>query len=820
MKKIGLLVIVFLLEFPFLNLEAQQLIQNRSVTGVCYAGNKVNRVYIPPPKTFRTRSGSKGGGNITVIYTGFTVDAKAAVEFAANILESVLPADLKMTVKASWTKILTAGVLGNSSITGFAAGWAIDAFDPLAYYPVTVAEKISGKSLNEDNEADVELVLNSTAKWYLGTDGNTPVTKYDLVTVVIHELCHGLGFFDSMDAESSLGSYGLGTIPVIYDKFVENLIEKRLTDTASFSQNSKTLYDALVGGQLYFAGPLTRKYLSGGRARLYAPTTWDPGSSVSHLDELRTSQDDALMTPYVDYGEAIHDPGKLTLSILGDVGWINIRIIPEEIKDTEEHLTEIELNAVIRSDTVYNKDLVGLVYSFDDFLTADTLTMSAGALKNSYSGTIPVSSYNTKMDYYFYAIDGFLRVYRSPSLAEKNPFSVYIGTDTVKPVISHTPAEYYFEKIDSIRFKASVTDNLGVDTVYMEYSVNAGTSKFYGLKSDGLEEFAATLPVKTEMLKGRDSLEYRIIAIDKASGRNMRIAPSSGYYSIRIETMLPVVSSYSTDFTGAASEFFNSGFAIAKPEGFSNYGLHSEHPYKSPDEDYKSLEFSSVLRYPVIFDASGMIVSFKELVLVEPGAEGSVFGFSDFYDYVILEASKDFGKTWFSLADGYDSRIIPSWETAYNSSTDGQNSTYTGKESMMREHVFYPRISDRISGGDSLLIRFRLYSDPYANGWGWAIEDLKINPLVDRVEEITTSGMRVFPNPGDGRVNIILESDTDFKPVRISVYNYTGKCILHEESFTYEKATLDISGNPSGLYLIIINNGHSTKTIKYNLINR
>jgi hypothetical protein len=213
-----------------------------------------------------------------------------------------------------------------------------------------------------------------------------------------------------------------------------------------------------------------------------------------------------------------------------------------------------------------------------------------------------------------------------------------------------------------------------------------------------------------------------------------------------------------------------------------------------------------------------MIVSLKELVLVEPGAEGSVFGFSDFYDYVVLEASKDFGKTWFSLADGYDSRIIKSWETAYNSLTDGQNSTYEGKESMMLEHTFYPRISDNISEGDSLLIRFRLYSDPYANGWGWAIDDLKINPLVDQVEEISTLGIKVFPNPGNGLVNIIFQGTEDLKPVRINVYNYTGRCIVQEKTFNDERIMLDISGNPPGLYLIVINNGHSANAIKYNLI--
>ena len=143
-------------------------------------------------------------------------------------------------------------------------------------------------------------------------------------------------------------------------------------------------------------------------------------------------------------------------------------------------------------------------------------------------------------------------------------------------------------------------------------------------------------------------------------------------------------------------------------------------------------------------------ITFRELVLVEPGAEGSVFGFSDFYDYVIIEASKDFGKNWFALADGYDSRYISSWETAYNSKTDGQNSTFTGNESMMKEHAFYPRIQDRISNGDSLLIRFRLFSDPYANGWGWVIDDLKINPIVDKVENIYLPELRIFPNPGNG----------------------------------------------------------------------
>ncbi len=808
----------FLITFILCSINAQELIRNKSVTGVCYAGNKVTSIYIPPPKEFFNRSVSKGGGIINVTYSGFTPDAKKAMEYAVAILESVLPPDLKMTIKASWTKISSSGVLGNSSITAFAGGWGIDAFLPRAYYPVSVAEKISGKSLNEDYEADVELVLNSNISWYYPTDGKTPATKYDLVTVIIHELCHGLGFFDSMDVENNTGSYGLGNIPVIYDLFVENLDGKRLTDTLLFSQNTEALYRELVGGQLYFDGPLTKKYLAGGRARLYSPSIWDSGSSVSHLDETRTEKENALMTPYIDRGEAIHNPGKLTMSILGDLGWINTRILPRELKDTEEHISEIEIGAIIKSDTLFNRDNVGLVYSFDGFKTSDTLIMSALTSENLFTRKINILSYNTKLDYYFYAIDDFQRIYRSPSVAQKKPYSVFIGTDTVKPVITHSKTDYFFEKIDSINLTAKVTDNLGIDTVYIEYKINEGESRFLGLKQRPDNNYLLNLDVKPEHLKGGDILNYRFVAVDKAAGHNTRKLPSDGFYSIRIEALGTTVRSFSTDFSNAASDFFNSGFEITRPVNFSSNGLHSQHPYESPDKDYASLEFSSVLRHPVIFDASGMVISYDEVVLVEPGAEGSIYGFSDFYDYVIIEGSKDFGKNWFSLADGYDSRFLSTWEEAYNSSIEGQNSTYVGDESMMVKHTFYPKISDKISNGDSMLIRFRLYADPYARGWGWAIDDLKINPLVDNVVDQKISDVVVYPNPGHGLINISFNETNGNIPCHISIFNVTGQCILREESYSDPKLLIDISGHKPGIYFIVVRNNSVSRTFKYSLI--
>jgi len=797
---------------------AQDLVSNSSVTGVCYAGKKVKRIYIPPPKGFDRIPGSKGRGSITVFYYGFPDNAKTAMSYAVSILESMLPVDAKITIEAFWQQISGGGVLGNSSITSFAGGWGINALEPYAFYPVSLAEKIFGESLNEDSEADIELIINSSVNWYLGTDGNTPVYKYDLVTVILHEICHGIGFYDSMNTDGEIGWYGAASIPMIYDTFIENLTNKRLTDTLLFENYSEALFEELTGGQLYFDGPLLHNYTSGTRARLYAPSSWDPGSSISHLDEIRTLPENSLMTPFIDLGEAIHDPGKLTMSIFGDMGWINTRIKHTTLKDTEEYLTEIEISSSIESDTLFNRDKIGLVYSFDSFLTSDTLYLLSPSSDDVFTGNLDIPAYNIRLDYYFFVEDCFLRLYRSPSLAEERPHTIYIGTDTVKPEIIHTAAEYFFEKIDSIRLEATVTDNLGIDTVYIEYKVNDRPPVYAGLAPDTNDIYKTVINARYESLSGGDSILYRIIAIDKATSENIRIMPENGYYTVPVETLLAVLTGYSTDFDNAYEEFLTRGFEITKPVYFNSKGLHTNHPYESPEKNDTSLEFSAILRHPVIFDETGMVITFRQLVLVEPGEEGSVFGSPYFYDYAIVEGSRDFGKTWFSLADGYDCRFDSSWETAYNSLISDMNSTYTGKESMMLNHTIYPRISGKVIPGDSLLVRFRLFSDPYANGWGWAIDDFKINPLINRTEKIISPPLRIYPNPGNGLITVDGEGLEGGQPVQFSVYNSSGICIINKQSLNDTNMKINLSGYPSGIYFIVVYQNDITNTIKYSLI--
>lgn len=805
----------FFLILSTLTAGGQSFKKNSAITGVCYAGDKIKRVYVPPPDEF-LKKGSKGGGSIVVNYSGFTDQAKTAVEYAVSILEAILPPDANIIVKASWTNITTAGVLGSSSITGYAAGWAINAQNPLAYYPVALAEKISGEKLNADVDGDIILNINSSVSWYYGIDGKTPTGLYDLVTVVLHELCHGLGMYDSMDTDFSTGFYGIGSIPMIYDTFVENQAGSQLVDTLLFRNNSGELKSQLTSNQIFFDGPVFRNFTIGSRAKLYAPSKFDNGSSISHLDEGSTPEEDALMTPFIDKGEAIHNPGRFAKWILADIGWINTRIIHTAKTDTEQHVSEIQIDADVKSDTTYNRGKVGIVYSLDNFSSTRTVFL-LNTDYNHYTTKISIPSYNTDLQYYLFTEDCFHRVYNSPSLNKIMRYETYIGTDTVKPVMTHIPREYCLQTADTLTFRTMAYDNLGIDTVYMEYSVNGEAYIKKGLSPDQ-NGYSTNINARQLNLHGGDSINYRIFAVDSAHTANISVIPKNGSYVIPVEGISSVVDSYSTDFSTGPEDFLTKGFNISKPAGFGRFGLHTKHPYESPEDNNKNIQYTALLRHPLKFNESGLLVNFSEIVLVEPGEIGSVYGSDDFYDYVILEGSADFGKTWFSLADGYDSRIYKDWADNYNNSVIGYNSNYQGTESMFRKHTIYFRASDKVPPGDTIIVRFRMFSDPFSHGWGWAIQDLSLNPLIDAVEENINIQLRFYPNPGNGIIKFDIPGAEYPKPFRYSVYNYAGVCMVEGLKSDFAGGVIDISSYPSGIYIIVLYLDEGVRRFKYTLI--
>ena len=259
--------------------------------------------------------------NITVNYIGsWTGPAQNAFEYAVTIWEGLLVSTVAIKVNAEWSGSLPPGALGGAGPYDFYGNFP-NSPQANTWYPIALANTYAGYDLN-GSDPEVDSVFSSTfSNWYFGTDGNTPGGTYDFVTVVLHELGHGLGFTGSMRVQGGLGNWGYGsTYPFIYDRFTENGAGQALL---SFPNNSGALASQLTGGSVYFDGPNANAANSGSRPRLYAPGTWQQGSSYSHLDEstFPGGTTNALMTPQISSGEANHNPGPIALGIFKDSGW-------------------------------------------------------------------------------------------------------------------------------------------------------------------------------------------------------------------------------------------------------------------------------------------------------------------------------------------------------------------------------------------------------------------------------------------------------------------------------------------------------------------
>lgn len=283
---------------------------------------------VRPSPDYDYSASSVETANITVNYTGFTPEAQAAFEHAVNIWEAQLTSPVEIIVNASWEP-LDEGVLGSAGPASLIANWEGPNPPPRqdVFYPLALANKWAAEDLSPENPDIVARFSSVFPNWYFGTDGNTPADTYDFVSVVLHELGHGLGFVGSariQDGQGMLGftPQGMDTPwPVIYDVFVETGEGQALW---GFPNPSNELMSEFISDDLYIDSPTTVAVLGGGnRPKIYAPNEFQQGTSYSHWDEdaFPPGHRDSLMTGFLDTAEGIHDPGPLTRGLFQDMGW-------------------------------------------------------------------------------------------------------------------------------------------------------------------------------------------------------------------------------------------------------------------------------------------------------------------------------------------------------------------------------------------------------------------------------------------------------------------------------------------------------------------
>lgn len=790
----------------------------------CYAGSNPTRIYIPPPEQFyKAREKSKGSATISVRTYDFPIEAKTAYMYAVAIWASLLESPVDINVAATWSN-LGSGTLGSTYLdpSKVVRGSDIGAPEANALYPFPIAEKMAGKELNEPDAFEIEMVLNSDQDWYFGTDGKTPLNKFDLVTVVLHELGHGLGFYSTMDEYNGRGYWGYTSgLTIYFDHFIVNGGGQLLIDTSLFDNGSIALLNQYESNNLYFNSPMARNANSGLPVKLYAPSEFNPGSSISHLDEntFPGSSQNSLMTPFVSPGQAIHNPGSITMAMFAEIGWIHTYIVHDTLLDVENLDLPLTVTATITSDTAITSDGGYVYFSTDGFATHDSIQLTETGTPNEYTVDIPVADTGIYVSYYIAVTDYFNRVYRSPSTAPEINHRFFIGKDLVKPVIEHKPVPYMLLSQDSLRFTATVRDNLGIDSVYVEYLVNETAMDPVRLPVAFKPTYQGYVDFEGVTLAVGDTVRYRITAVDASASGNPSTVPDTGYYSFRIEKIYDPVDAYENDLNGEEADFLKNGFFIDTPAGFNDPALHTRHPYEQTGDANKSIEYEAILTHPIILRATDALMKFDEIVLVEPGEAGTVFGDYEFWDYVVVEGSKDKGATWYPLFPGYDSRINTLWLSTYNTTLQDGNSQALGAANLFRERTINLIAEDEFNAEDTILIRFRLYSDAFAWGWGWAIDNIRIQGDLSGTggDLFVGNDIRVFPNPASGTITIEGRLKQGIQDVDVSILDILGRELFRRKfSVTGEifRERIDISGNEPGIYLIVVASGDKRNLLK------
>lgn len=246
------------------------------------------------------------------------------------------------------------------------------------------------------------------------------------------------------------------------------------------------------------------------------------------------------------------------------------------------------------------------------------------------------------------------------------------------------------------------------------------------------------------------------------------------------------------------------GFQVNTAAGFSTPLAHSSpHPYPA------AVTQTMTLAQPILVTATSTL-AYRDVALVEPGEAGSTWPSEAFYDYVVVEATKN-GTDWVALAPGYDARADAAWLSAYSA---GQ----VASETMLRPRSI--PLTSKFAAGDVITIRFRLFSDPADTGWGWGIDDLVISGTSTTAadDDARVDGLALTvpaPNPVRTRGTLGMRLPTAGR-VRVEAFDVNGRRVATLADETRPAGASDVvfdaSGLGSGVYFVRLTTAGQTRT--------
>jgi hypothetical protein len=178
--------------------------------------------------------------------------------------------------------------------------------------------------------------------------------------------------------------------------------------------------------------------------------------------------------------------------------------------------------------------------------TSVNLTHGTG---NNWSGDITLSGAGI-YNYYITTTDSLSRNATAPAGAPTYYYSFSASADTIRPVIVHTPLTDWPKAQWPATVSASVTDNIGVDSVWVKWYKNTtstGIKQFKLIFTSGTN-YSANFNSVSSDVNINDSIFYRVFARDNSSGHN---ADSTALYKFKITSVVTI-----TIGTGTSAESY------------------------------------------------------------------------------------------------------------------------------------------------------------------------------------------------------------------------------------------------------------------------
>jgi len=253
-----------------------------------------------------------------------------AFQYAADLWGARVDTDVTIRVQASFDPLQCnsfGAVLGAAGPTTAHANF-VGAPSASTWYAASLANAITNSD-NNGGEVEIEAFFNSNLGqpnclagtfFYYGLDGNEGL-NIDFVTVLTHELGHGLGFLSFVNPNTGQEPSGLTDA---YSAHLEDHSTGNLFPDMTDFQRATAAVDT---DDLHWTGPaavdagdvLTAGRHTSGHIRMYAPNPVEPGSSVSHWD--KSLSPNQIMEP--SFTNALHNI-DLELALFDDLGYPSI----------------------------------------------------------------------------------------------------------------------------------------------------------------------------------------------------------------------------------------------------------------------------------------------------------------------------------------------------------------------------------------------------------------------------------------------------------------------------------------------------------------